>query len=250
MKPPGSPSLGAPDALRAEEDRILATYTQRRDGKRYSRFDPAELFSLQQRERYVLTLLKDYGRAALHAQRILEVGCGGGEWLRAMIQWGAAPENLVGIDLLPERVSEARRLCPSTVTILRGRANQLPLPDSHFDIVLQATVFTSILDASLKRDVAAEMLRVVKPAGLILWYDFHVNNPRNPDVRGITKAEIRSLFPGCRIDLRRVTLAPPITRAIARHSRTLCYLLENVAFLRTHYLGAIRKDSFGVETGI
>ena len=41
----------------------------------------------------------------------------------------------------------------------------------------------------MKQKVAAEMLRVVKPQGLILWYDFRYNNPRNSNVRGIGAAE-------------------------------------------------------------
>ncbi|MGH7266299.1 MAG: SAM-dependent methyltransferase, partial [Candidatus Rokuibacteriota bacterium] len=66
-------------------------------------------------------------------------------------------------------------------------------------------------------------------------------NPRNPDVRRVTKAEIHDLFPGCRVALRRVTLAPPLTRLLARRARLLCHVLEQVPWLRTHYLGVIRK---------
>ena len=29
----------------------------------------------------------------------------------------------------------------------------------------------------MRKQMAVEMLRVVKPTGLILWYDYHVNNP-------------------------------------------------------------------------
>jgi hypothetical protein len=28
------------------------------------------------------------------------------------------------------------------------------------------------------------MLRILKPEGMVLWYDYHMNNPGNPDVRG------------------------------------------------------------------
>jgi hypothetical protein len=75
-------------------------------------------------------------------------------------------------------------------------------------MIVQSTVFSSILDSDMKRKVASEMVRVLKPDGLIIWYDCFVSNPRNKDVKGITKNEIHQLFPGCQIDLRRVTLAP------------------------------------------
>ena len=49
----------------------------------------------------------------------------------------------------------------------------------------QATVFSSTLDRRMRQNIAREMLRVLKPEGIVLWYDYHVNNSRNPDVRGV-----------------------------------------------------------------
>jgi len=66
-----------------------------------------------------------------------------------------------------------------------GDASRLPFKDGSFDIVMQFTVFTSILDREVKKAVATEMLRVLKADGIILWYDYHMNNPKNPDVKGI-----------------------------------------------------------------
>ena len=108
-------------------------------------------------------------------------------------------------------------------------------------MVLQFTVFTSILDSAVRRQVAGEMMRVVRPAGAILWYDFCVGNPRNPDVRAVTVSEVRELFPGWSVNLRRVTLAPPLTRLLAPVLPGLCGLLNLVPLLRTHRLGVIRK---------
>jgi hypothetical protein len=93
----------------------------------------------------------------------------------------------------------------------------------------------------MKPNVARKMLRVLKRDGTILWYDYHMNNARNPDVRGVGKREIQALFPDCSIDLRRVTLAPPLTRLLAPYSWLVCYLLEKIPLLCTHYLGVIRK---------
>lgn len=45
------------------------------------------------------------------------------------------------------------------------------------------------------------------------------------------------------VDLRRVSLAPPIARALARWSWLACELLEKLPFLRTRYLAAIVKRS-------
>ena len=66
--------------------------------------------------------------------------------------------------------------------------------------------------------MAQEMLRVVKRTGLIIWYDFHVDNPWNPNVRGVRKAEITRLFPSCSIALERVSLALPLAKMVAPRS--------------------------------
>jgi hypothetical protein len=128
------------------------------------------------------------------------------------------------------------------VKICQGNAASLQFPDEMFDLVLQSTVFTSVLDHRMKTQMAAEMCRVLRPNGLILWYDYHMNNPRNPDVKGVKLQEIKSLFPNCEIRMKRITLAPPITRAIAPYSWLLCYVLNKVPWLCSHYIGAIRKQ--------
>jgi SAM-dependent methyltransferase len=227
--------------LAAETKRIKAAYGRRQCGDLYSWFTPGHLFYIQERERRVLNLLTSQGLSRLAEQHILEIGCGTGYWLGEFIKWGARPENLTGIDLLPEKLVAARSALAAKVGLAQANAAYLPFPSGTFDLVLQSMVFTSILDAAMKQAVAGEMLRVLKPRGLILWYDYHTNNPRNPDVRGVKKREIHCLFPGCQIRLQRVTLAPPLARLLAPYSLLLCSLLEKLFFLNTHYLGVIRK---------
>ena len=231
------------DSVRAEEARIRAAYAKREKADaRYSWFNPAHQFMMHQRERRLLTLLRRYDCENLEAKKILEVGCGSGQWLRDFITWGARPENITGIDLLLDRLSKARRLCPPSVRLECASAAELPFSDGTFDLVLQSTVFTSILDPDLKRRVAAEMVRVAKPEGFILWYDYHVNNPWNPDVKGVKRREISRLFPRCRIELRRITIFPHLARLIAPYSYMACCLLEKFPPLCAYYLGVIRKN--------
>ncbi|MGB7846866.1 MAG: class I SAM-dependent methyltransferase, partial [Candidatus Acidiferrum sp.] len=171
--------------------------------------------------RGILRLLRQFQHADLEHERVLDVGCGSGFWLRQFIQWGAKPQNLFGVDLLPERIQVGEDLCPKGVTLQCGDASKLEFEDGSFDLVLQFTVFTSILDSQMRRKVATEMSRVLKPGGAILWYDYFVSNPYNPDVRGVTRMEISQLFPRFSIFLRRVTLAPPLARTIGPISPAL-----------------------------
>jgi ubiquinone/menaquinone biosynthesis C-methylase UbiE len=238
--PPEPLKSSCPDQI--EEERIKKTYAQRESGARYSAFDSGNLFRIEELKRRLLALLKRFAYTELQTKKIAEVGCGSGYWIRELIQWGARPENLFGIDLLPERIEQAKSLCPETVSLTCGNAAHLDWPDAFFDLVGQFTVFTSILDPDMKRQVAAEMIRILKPGGLIIWYDFHVNNPRNPDVRGVKKKEIHQLFSGCRISMQRITLTPPLSRRLAPYSWMLCHLLAQIPFLCTHYLGIIQKS--------
>ncbi|HBP88076.1 MAG TPA: class I SAM-dependent methyltransferase [Nitrospirales bacterium] len=226
---------------KVEEARIQAAYAKRQGSNLYSWFNPSYVFMAQEQERRMLVALEQHGFALLNTIRILEIGCGRGYWLREFIKWGAKPQNIKGIDLLSDRVEEARRLCPEGVEIKCGSAGKLDFRDETFDLVLQSTVFSSILDSSLRQQISQEMLRVLKENGAILWYDFHVNNPRNPDVQGVNKRAILHLFPGCRIELRRITLAPPLARFLAPYSLLACSLLEQLKVFNTHYLGVIRK---------
>ncbi len=230
-----------------EESRIQDVYERRQIEKNilYSWFSEGHLFWFQELERALLCLLREHGFDTLEAKAILDIGCGSGQWIREFLKIGAAPENMTGVDLLDWRIEAARRACPATVRLECGNAERLRFPDRSFDLIAQFTVFSSILDATMKRKVASEMLRVLKEDGCIIWYDFFVRDPRNMDVRGIRKGEITELFPGCQVTLRRVSVAIPLVRLIAPYSWALCHLLEKIKVLDTHYLGLIRKMSDG-----
>lgn len=94
----------------------------------------------------------------------------------------------------------------------------------------------------VRRLVASEIIRVLAPRGALLWYDFAFNNPRNPNVRGINRKEIRNLFPELHGKVRSITLAPPIARIIAPRSWPLATFLEAIPLLRTHLLAVLIKS--------
>jgi hypothetical protein len=105
--------------------------------------------------------------------------------------------------------------------------------------VLQSTVFTSILDESFRKALANKMFEMLKPGGIILSYDFTYNNPCNKDVRKLTRAEIKKLFPNHReIQFKRVTLAPPVARRVGKLYDLVNFLCP---MLRTHLIAAIKK---------
>lgn len=222
--------------LRAEY-RVLERYVDEQG--LYTSFDSAHLFEMQQRQRKVLQVLKQQGFSSLQEKRILEVGCGRGRVLQEWTSFGASPQDLHGIDVREGGLNTARRYLV-TPNLLCADGQALPYPDARFDIVLQFTAFSSLLDDNVKAQVASEMLRVLKrPQGMILWYDFWLN-PTNKATRGIKPSEIRRLFPDCDCMFHRITLAPPLTRRLVSGSWLLCELLEKLRLFNSHYLVVIR----------
>jgi hypothetical protein len=99
-----------------------------------------------------------------------------------------------------------------------------------------------VLDKGVRRLIANQICRVLAPGGVLLWYDFAINNPRNVNVRKITRKEVAALFPELRGQIKSVTLAPPLTRLVAPRSRALANVLEAIPFLRTHLLAVLMKS--------
>jgi ubiquinone/menaquinone biosynthesis C-methylase UbiE len=226
-----------------EIDRIKKAYEKRElleKSNRYSLFNKSFLFFLQEREREILDILFRFNIKDLSDKKVLELGCGAGAILRDFLRYGAKPENCYGIDLLLERIETAKWLSPN-IDFRCVNAEKMPYESDCFDIVLSITVFSSIMDANMKKNIAEEMLRVLKDNGVILWFDYYVNNPQNNDVRGIKKVEVERLFSNCNIYLKRITLAPPLVRLIAPYSWLFCHILSKVKLLNTHYIGIISK---------
>ncbi len=183
-------------------------------------------------------LLREARALPLTDTSIADIGCGTGQWLLEFMQWGAAPSNLYGIDLMEERISRARERIPQA-DLHCGDARTLPWPDRSMDLVTQFTVFSSIHELPVQNAVAAEMLRVLKPGGHILWYDCRYSNPSRAAVRGLNRDAIRRLFPGSSIRFATTTLAPPLSRFIARRSWAIAAALECLPFTRTHLAALI-----------
>jgi ubiquinone/menaquinone biosynthesis C-methylase UbiE len=244
--------------LKNEAERIRQEY-QRRDRclpeEYYSFGNSAVLFSYMQRGRAVIELLKKNNMFPLAQRKILDVGCGTGSWLADFEMWGSSRENLAGIELDRERGIRAKirfaameddpeGISSKGADIRIGDASHLPWSDAVFDIVIQSTVFTSILLDRMKEAIAREMSRVLKPGGIILWYDFFLDNPKNPNVKGVRLHEIRSLFPSFDVRLSRITLAPPIARRIVPITWIGAMMLEYAKIFNSHYLGCLRKPFF------
>jgi SAM-dependent methyltransferase len=227
----------------SEVELLRERYARRerqRERRRLYSITPAVYMARQERERQLIGLISSCGLRPMRQKTVLDVGCGVGNELLELIRLGYQPENLAGCELLEESARIARHRLPEACSILTGDATELEF-NQQFDIVMQSMVFTSLLEDDFQQLLANRMWRLARDG--ILWYDFAYDNPRNPDVRGVPLQRIRKLFPRGIFTVRRVTLAPPITRRVTRLHPSLYTLFNAIPPLRTHLLCWIAKQT-------
>ena len=134
-------------------------------GPTYDRY--AALLSLGQdpRWRRFLVSCLDVGPR----DTVLDVATGTGAVASELLEQSSC--TVVGLDQSPEMLAEARRRLPTSVTLVEGRAEQLPFPDAAFDALTFTYLLRYVTDpgATLR-----ELARVVRPGGTIAGLEFAV----------------------------------------------------------------------------
>jgi SAM-dependent methyltransferase len=115
-------------------------------------------------------------------QRILDVGCGTGTL--AILVGSTQPEaEVIGLDADPEILEQAcgkAEAGPARVRFDQGLSTDLPYEDESFEVVL-STLFFHHLTGVDKRTTAAEIARVLRPAGELHVADW--GRPGDPLMR-------------------------------------------------------------------
>lgn len=103
--------------------------------------------------------------------KLLDVACGTGRLLREIrLQYPAM--GLTGLDLSPAYIKEAQQHLSGLrrVAFLTANAEAIPLPDASQDIVTTVFLFHE-LPPQVRRQVAREMARVLRPGGQLVFID-------------------------------------------------------------------------------
>ena len=227
----------------AEHRRIREEYERREreiDSDLYAPWQPAVIHIRNERVRMAATMLHRAGVFPTEGNQCLEIGFGKLGWIGELICWGVRDKDLHGIELNPDRVRHARGIL-SAADLRVGDAARLPWASEHFHLAVASTLFTSILDSRVRKLIADEITRVLAPGGALLWYDFSVNNPKNPHVKKVGRRELRQLFPELEGTVHSLTLAPPVARWLAGKNWTLASLASAIPLFRTHLLAVLVK---------
>ncbi|MEX2375461.1 MAG: class I SAM-dependent methyltransferase [Dehalococcoidia bacterium] len=143
--PRPAPPEGAPDAARLGNPSFVWRAGQER--------------RVRLMERYV----------SFEGQRVLDLGCGLGEYVRAFARLGA---DAIGSDVAMDRLAEARqRVAASQVTGVGGffgaAGEALPLRDASMDVIVLNEVIEHVQDDRL---TLQEISRVLRPGGACILY--------------------------------------------------------------------------------
>jgi 2-polyprenyl-3-methyl-5-hydroxy-6-metoxy-1,4-benzoquinol methylase len=217
----------------AELERLRTEY-RRRDaagGGPYRWDNPGYVSYMQGLERAVLHGLSDAG-VNLSGARVLDIGCGSGYFLHRLHEYGAG--DCHGIDLLDERIAEARERYPS-LDFHVGSATQVPFEDGAFEVVTQFTCLSSIIDNDVRLAAAREMRRVA--GQWVLSIDMHRSGTaaRATQTVGLDLPELRRLF-GKPVLVRSIAPSFDVAQLLGRHD-LLARLVGALPPMRSHYLG-------------
>jgi ubiquinone/menaquinone biosynthesis C-methylase UbiE len=103
--------------------------------------------------------------------RFVDIGCGNGAFTELLVE-RCAPAEAHGIDPAPAQIAFARsRPAARVAQFHEGNAMALPFPDNKFDVATMALV---IFFVPQPEKGVAEMVRVIKPGGLVASYAWDV----------------------------------------------------------------------------
>ncbi|WP_299316452.1 methyltransferase domain-containing protein [uncultured Halomonas sp.] len=104
-------------------------------------------------------------RLPTRADAVLDLGCGPGHWSARLAERYGRDARVLGLDLAPGMLEEARRAHGDKVRWLCADAAALPLPDAGLDLVFSNL---AIQWCPSLEDTLTELARVLRPGGRAL----------------------------------------------------------------------------------
>ncbi len=178
--------------------------------------------------------------------RILDIGGGAGSELALLLELGFPAEQLAMVDIIPERIEAAKRRFPIQ-DIRCEDAQHLTWPDGAFDVVMEGTIFLQITDDRLAKNIAREMLRVLRPGGILLLADWRYDGGRE-GLLAVDRNRVRRLFAinqgHCRLEkVVNSALIPPLGRFLSSKLPSLYFLVQKIVpFSVGHVIYVLRKS--------
>jgi ubiquinone/menaquinone biosynthesis C-methylase UbiE len=116
---------------------------------------------------------------------LLDLGCGHGHYTLAVASCIGPEGTVYGVDLWDEGIAhlqqQASQECLYNIKGLVAEAGDIPLDDRSVDVGFMATVLHDLVEAGTAAGALAEMLRLLKPGGLLAIVEFDkIDGPPGP----------------------------------------------------------------------
>lgn len=144
--------LGRRSRLVLDPDRAYALWA--------ARYPPTPHNPLMRAEQQTVERILD----RLRVTAALDLGTGTGRYLALLVRRGVP--RVIGADRSAAMLARARQSGP----VVRADARHLPFSDATFDLVVASFMVGDVEDLD---GWAAEMARLLRPAGTLLYSDFH-----------------------------------------------------------------------------
>jgi SAM-dependent methyltransferase len=207
-----------------------------RERETWSPVNPLALFYRHLFEEELARLFRREG-INLAGKKIVEAGCGYGEKTRLLIELGAQPEEIYAFDTDIDVLGKAGSTINGPVFSLTD-GTALPYANDTFDVAVLFLYMSVLEPTGVRPRAKAEITRVLKPEGFILWYD--TLEKGGGYLWGLEPKEIEGLFPGCRLELHRFGLKYRWTIRTVYKSFETARLLARSGIAKSHVIGIIK----------
>lgn len=217
-------------------DRIKEVYKNRKEGSIYSFLNLEVMYETFLRQKIIARYFQKNGFArVIDDLKLLDVGCGFGDSILEFQRMGFSQKNITGIELMEDRYTLASTRLNSTITIINGDLIECEL-EYKYDVVYVSLVFSSLLSDSLRLAFANRIKSLLALDGVLIVYDFVLDNPSNSDVKAFTLSDLKTYFPEFHIESSRTTIIPPISRFVSIHLPAALPLFKFITSHRVSFL--------------
>jgi len=164
----------------------------------YSRINPIGFYGdLRVREAYykMFNVIRK-SNIDISKLKILDLGCGDGNWTRFYAELTEGPENIHGIDLSKYRVKKAKKMNPG----IQYEVSDILLPvDSSikYDLVTINVVLMHFDEKSDINKILENIYNILKDPGYLIWLDTYAHDhfaaPMNAESYGFHPSQMENL---------------------------------------------------------
>jgi ubiquinone/menaquinone biosynthesis C-methylase UbiE len=124
--------------------------------------------------------------------KILDLGCGAGHWLRLIADIRMSCRGLAGIDISDKKITQAKAI-NNSIKFMHGDMSSLNFKNNMFDLVTQFVAFMFLTDDKDLEKAFSEVSRVLKKNGYFIFFDAVGKKIKGRETRGFSEKEIIEL---------------------------------------------------------